>query len=184
MSVSLRTTVLNALDSVKTALKNPFGLEFKIRDHEIFVSVGSVLNCPGVTTWKEWSNSKSCPRSSRPDFCRLCGEKNPNDIAVATGHVFRGMVEIFGSIERELLILDILFTVGNFVYKFFNPSVLTQVPTNPQQQFLHSIECLFCSLGFSAMSPKQDNFYKSAIVKINRFVTSQYLCYTDDEQSD
>lgn len=105
--------------SFQYAMKNPFGLDFKVSGKEIDVTFGSAINCLGYNDHLE----------KIIGFARLCfgviaavfSEKR-EDKVIATGHIIRGFAELNGSCELYLLILDCAFTVYNIAKKILFPS--------------------------------------------------------------
>lgn len=110
---------LNTIDAIKTAAKNPFGLDFEVYDKKIYIPIGSALNCLGYNDYLE--KVIGITRIALGLIAIVFSKDNP-ERAVAAGHVFRGMFEMVGSFERELLILDVIFTAYNIAYKLFNMS--------------------------------------------------------------
>lgn len=103
-------------DSVHHAMRNPFGLEFKVNGSEIHVPLGSVINCIGYNDHLE-----RLVGVARIAFAlySLATSQKKEDRLCAAGHVFRGFLEMHGDFELYLLIVDAAFTIYNIATKVF-----------------------------------------------------------------
>lgn len=113
----------NTIDAIKMAAANPFGLDFEVHDNKVYIPAGSALNCLGYNDYLE--KVIGVVRVALGIIALIFGS-DYKERAVAAGHVFRGGLEMFGSFERELLVLDILFTVYNVSYRVFKKDDISE----------------------------------------------------------
>lgn len=106
---------MNTIDSIKMAAKHPFGIDFEIYEKKIYIPIGSALNCLGYNDFLERIIGVA---RVAVGLIALIYSNDHKERAIAGGHVFRGILEMAGSYERELLILDALFTVYNIFQRF------------------------------------------------------------------
>lgn len=121
---------MNAIDAIKVAAQNPFGLDFEIHDKKLYIPVGSALNCLGYNDYLE--RIIGMVRIALGLIALVYSNDN-KERAVAGGHVFRGILELMGSFEGGLLILDGTFTAYNIGCRLFKKdqsAPLANVPVN------------------------------------------------------
>lgn len=109
------TTLFNNVEAFKTAAMNPFGLDFEVHDKKIYIPIGSALNCLGYNDYLE--RVIGIARVALGLLVLVTGN-NLKEKAIAACHILRGILEMGGSFERELLILDLFFTIYNIGNKF------------------------------------------------------------------
>ena len=111
------------------AMENPFGLQFVVVDKNIYIPLGSTINCLGYN-----DSLERIIGISRLAFAliALAASEKPKDRYIAAAHAFRGALEMAGSFEFYLLVLDIAATIYNI-----GRQVLTSF-TKPATQELHS----------------------------------------------
>ena len=109
-------TLSNTLHNFTSAVKNPFGLDFEIHDNNLYIPVGSALNCLGYNDYLERviGVARICL-----GVIALAFSNDRKERLIAAGHILRGYLEMKGSYEKELLILDTIFTIYNIMYRSF-----------------------------------------------------------------
>lgn len=135
-------------ESFQYIMRNPFGLEFKFEDNEPLITVRSAINLLGYNDYLE-----RVIGVSRAGFAllALAYSQNTKERVIAAGHVFRGILEMMGSFEAYLLVLDIAFTIFNVGNKMVNKSaqnnqqgtatiVTTKILSQPEQNQLNQVK--------------------------------------------
>lgn len=112
----------NTIDAIKMAAENPFGLDFEIHNKKIYIPVGSALNCLGYNDYLE--RMIGVVRIALGLVALIFSSDNKERVR-AGGHVFRGIFEMAGSFEKELLILDVAFTLYNIIHKILRKEKLS-----------------------------------------------------------
>lgn len=107
---------MNTIDSIKMAVQNPFGLDFEIHNKKIYIPAGSILNFLGYNDYLE--RMVGVVRIAL-GLIALIYSNDYKERAIAGGHVFRGILEMIGSFEGVLLIVDIIFTAYNVGLRIF-----------------------------------------------------------------
>jgi hypothetical protein len=97
-------------------MENPFGLDFEVKDNKIYIPFGSAINCLGYNDFLE-----RIIGVTRVAFAliALAVSENKGERLIAAGHVFRGILEMMGTFEFYLLVVDVAFTVYNIANKLF-----------------------------------------------------------------
>jgi hypothetical protein len=111
--------ILNGLsDSFYSAIENPFGLNIQTHNKKIYVGLGGVINCLGYNDYLERAIGVA-----RVGFAlvALAYCESKQDRLVASGHLFRGVLEMLGSFEFYLLMVDAVFTIVNIAKNILRP---------------------------------------------------------------
>jgi len=116
MIASIRETVGNIPSNVRYAMQNPFGIDFEVHAKKVYIPLGSAINCLGYNDYLERAIGIS--RLAAGLFVIAKAESEKTRI-VALAQIFRAVLEMVGNFERELLILDIAFTIFNLAKKVF-----------------------------------------------------------------
>src|ERR1700730_3789866 len=93
----------NAANEIQKAIQNPFGLDFEKHNGRIYITLGSALNCLGYNDHLEKVIGMS---RAALGLIALAFSKQNKERLTSAGHVFRGIMEMKGSYEKELLIVD------------------------------------------------------------------------------
>lgn len=113
----MSTNLLCGLGSgFRQAMENPFGIDFVMQGTRIYIPFGSAINCLGYNDFLE-----RIIGVTRVGFALIALAVNDDkkDRLIASGHLFRGVLEMMGSFELCLLVLDIAFTIYNLICKVF-----------------------------------------------------------------
>ena len=117
MLSNLWSSANHMLDNVKYAMMNPFGIEFEIHNKKIYIPLGSAINALGYNDHLERIIGIS--RLACGLIVLATGENKKTKL-IAAAHIFRGALEMVGNFERELLVVDLAFTVFNLAKKTFS----------------------------------------------------------------
>jgi hypothetical protein len=113
----MSTFYMNTIDSIKMAVQHPFGLDFEIHNKKIYIPVGSAINFLGYNDFLE--RVIGVVRVVLA-LVALIYSNDYKERLIAGGHIFRGILEMVGSFEGVLLILDVVFTIYNVGNRIFN----------------------------------------------------------------
>src|SRR5437868_2986245 len=113
----MRNGILSGLgDGFRHAMENPFGIDFRVHNNNIYIPFGSAINCLGYNDFLE-----RIIGVARVGFAlvALVTSESKKDRCIAAGHIFSGILEMMGSFELYLLIIDTAFTVYNISNRVF-----------------------------------------------------------------
>ncbi len=105
------------IEIIKQPLENPFGIDFCLVNQKISIPIGSAINCLGYNDYLEKTIGIFRVAAA---FLALIYNPSTKDKAIMVGHIVRGILEFRGCFEKELLILDVAFTVINVGRKCVN----------------------------------------------------------------
>lgn len=109
--------VLNSVaSSVYDAMQNPFGLNFEIHNNNIYIPLGSAINCLGYNDHLE--RAIGIARIAFSLFALANSQvqgtnQSPKERVIIVLQVARGMMEMMGNFEYYLLLADAAFTLYN-----------------------------------------------------------------------
>jgi hypothetical protein len=116
----MSVNILHGLsDGFRTAIGNPFGLNFEIHNKKIYVGLGGLINCLGYNDYLERVIGVARVGSA---LLALASCESKQDRLVASGHLFRGVLEMLGSFELYLLLVDVAFSIVNVAKNIFIPA--------------------------------------------------------------
>ena len=101
---------------IKNAINNPFGIDFEIHQKKIYIPLSSAFNLLGYVDCLERIIGVTRVALA---LVKLALSTDKQERLIAAGHVFRGILEMMGSFELYLLILDTAFTVINVAKNTF-----------------------------------------------------------------
>ncbi len=125
------------VDGIHHAIQNPFGLDFVVKENEIYVPFGSVINCIGYNDYLE-----KIVGVARMAFAAIAIAKSDDkkEKLLAAGHLIRGVMEMMGNFEFHLLVLDIAFTLYNIGKRVFFPPKTVFVSAAPMKMTKFDVE--------------------------------------------
>lgn len=95
-------------------VQSPFGLDFEFVNQKLYIPAGSALNCLGYNDHLE--RMIGVVRTAL-GILALATSEGYKERTLAGLHIFRGILEMQGSFELYLLILDIMGTVYNVAHR-------------------------------------------------------------------
>lgn len=112
--------MLSALKNLQF-IQSPFGLDFEFVNKKLYIPAGSALNCLGYNDHLERIIGVVRVAFATLALATSSGSK---ERLLAGAHIFRGVLEMQGSFEFYLLILDVMGTVYNVAHRllFKQPS--------------------------------------------------------------
>ena len=106
--------------AIREVMENPFGLKFRVREKAVFVLLGGLVNFLGYNDFLE---RKIGVFRLVASIGTLVFGKEEGTKLVALGHLLRAVLEMAGSYEKALFILDALAT-----FYYFAQSISQEEP--------------------------------------------------------
>lgn len=115
-------------NSVQSAMKNPFGVDFEVHGKEknIYVPLGSFINLIGYVD--QLDQLVGITRFAIGVLV-LAKSSDTKERTIAALHIIRGALETMGNYELYLLALDTVFTVYNIATRLFPANQQPAQPT-------------------------------------------------------